>query len=510
MYNSKLKTPRRGSKLKNLKFLQPLDRIALGLMLVLSFLILLLIIGGDHTVPLVRNFSWENKHISGQDTSFILNFSRPMDRTSVEAGLQIQPLLPGKVSWAGRKMAYTLLNPAPYGTEYRLQLEGAREGLPGKTANENGRLVEPFLADFRTRDRAFAYVGVEGQEQGRLILYNLTKQQKTVLTPANLVVKEFKPYHQADRILFLAAERSRNNKGLPEQQLYVVTTGLNYQSPGEPETPSTQPGKIDLILDSKQYQNLKFDLSINGEVIVVQRLNKRKPSDFGLWVLRSNSPAEPLQNEEVAGDFVIAPDSNSLAVAQGQGVAILPLKTAEKPLDFLPKFGMVLSFDRKGTAATMVKFNTDYTQSLFLVTTQGVSKELLRTTGSIINAQFDPTGSILYCLLTELKEEKSEEYSEQPYLAAIDLKTLQITPLLQLPQQRDIQMSLSPDGLALLFDQTVPEATPKPDSLTDNEGQAIASGRLWLLPLMSSTPESTAQIQPEELPLPGFRPRWLP
>jgi hypothetical protein len=60
-------------------------------------------------------------------------------------------------------------------------------------------------------------------------------------------------------------------------------------------------------------------------------------------------------------------------------------------------------------------------------------------------------------LLTQLI--KGEEYQEEPFFASIDLKAANenkqtlVKPLVVLPNQRDIQMSLSPDGLALLFDQ---------------------------------------------------------
>ncbi len=81
------------------------------------------------------------------------------------------------------------------------------------------------------------------------------------------------------------------------------------------------------------------------------------------------------------GDFTITPDSQAVAVAQGQGAAILPLQgDASKPLDFLPQFGLVQAFSKDGSQAAMVKFNTDYTRDLFLVTNQGVQKQLLKTT----------------------------------------------------------------------------------------------------------------------------------
>jgi hypothetical protein len=271
-----------------------------------------------------------------------------------------------------------------------------------------------------------------------------------------------------------------------------------------------------LVLDSKDYQNLKFDLSADGKTIVVQRLNRRNPAEFGLWVVQPDAKPRPLGNQP-GGDFLITADSTSVAIAQGQGVAILPLTPAAKPLDFLPKFGMVLSFARDNSAAAMVKFNTDPinpTRSLFLVTNQGVQRELLRTTGSINSCEFAPNKETLYCLLTQLI--KGEQYQEEPFLAAINLKPSPdskqppVKPLVVLPNQRDIQMSLSPDALALIFDQVVTRPSEATDSLRTNDGQAIATGLLWMLPLVKATSEApTAQVQPEQL-LPGVHPRWLP
>jgi len=103
---------------------------------------------------------------------------------------------------------------------------------------------------------------------------------------------------------------------------------------------------------------------------------------------------------------------------------------------------MVLDFARMALAA-MVKFNSDYASAV-LVTNQGVQKQLLRTTGSILNCQFDPLKPNLYCLLTQLLDGKT--YQEQPYLTAIDLKTGKQTPLVVLPNQPDVEMSLAPDG----------------------------------------------------------------
>jgi hypothetical protein len=214
----------------------------------------------------------------------------------------------------------------------------------------------------------------------------------------------------------------------------------------------------------------------------------------------------------MGGDFKIAPDSQSLAVARGEGIGILPLQAEAKPLDFLPKFGQLLNFSPDGTAAALINYNTDssqkrYQRSLFYVNNRGVQKELLNTNGSIINCQFTGNNRQLYCLLTELLA--GPNYQERPYFAKIDLQSQKVTPLVALPEYRDTKVSLSPDSLALLFDQVlVNRGNQINSSLSTDSGESVVSGKLWLL----IPPPEGSQKQPDlkELPLPGIRPQWAP
>ena len=103
---------------------QPLDRVAISLIIGISLLICLVFISGLKIAPKVRDFSWQDQKIGFEDTAFILNFNRPMNHASVEKNLQIEPPLPGKVSWAGRRMAYTVLKPVAYGNQYTVKLSG--------------------------------------------------------------------------------------------------------------------------------------------------------------------------------------------------------------------------------------------------------------------------------------------------------------------------------------------------------------------------------------------------
>lgn len=524
------------------QFPQPLDRAALLLMVVLSALIGLLLLTGDHAAPRVREFSWQDKQIGAEDIAFILTFSQPMEHASVEDNLRIEPSLPGKVSWAGRRMAYTLDEPAPYGTDFSVALENAVDTVGSRVGQS---VMEPFSATFRTRDRAFAYLSLDGDHDGQLKVQNLSQQSETVLTPENLTVLDFKPYPLGDRILFSALDASTPTQGVGSPKLYTVSTGIQPDSPaalpgrGQSGTvlkpTSDPPGVITEVLDNQTYQNLKFDLSPDGQVIVVQRVNRDDPTDFGLWIIRDNEPPEKMPIEP-SGDFVITPDSQAIAVLQGEGTAILPLSEDAKdqaetePLDFLPQFGRVLSFANDGTAAAMVKFNTDYTESLFLVTSFGEERELLRTVegGSVLNAQFDARKKILYTLVTKatlapapedaVEDERTlfpgEVFVEQPYLVAIVLDTGDQVDLLQLPVQPDLRMSLSPDNLGILFDQVKAEAEPSDSDanpgLVGPDGKAIASGQLWFLPLAQDDDGIPVPTPPEALPLSGLRPNWLP
>ncbi|HEY9845182.1 MAG TPA: hypothetical protein V6D03_03205, partial [Candidatus Caenarcaniphilales bacterium] len=394
------------------KWFQPLDRVAALLMLGLSVLIGLLLWSGDHTAPRIRDFSWQGKQIGAEDTAFLLTFNRPMEQASVEANLDIDPPLAGKFSWSGRRMAYTLTEPAPYGKSFQVRLAGARDRFSQSESKQ--ALLQPFSGRFSTRDRAFVCLGVEGADAGRLILYNLTHQEKILLTPPNLVVAEFKPYPKGDRILFSATPRAGQWQGAFNPQLYTVSTGLPVNSPDLAHLRQAPAGEIQLVLDNSDAQILKFDLSPDGQTIVVQRADRRNLAQSGLWLIQKDAAPQLLDNQP-GGDFLITPDSRALVIAQGQGLAVLPLdpQAAAQPLEFLPKFGTVLNFARNGAAAAMVKFNTDYTRSLFLVTNQGPEKELLRTTGSILSGQFHPQEQTLYCLLTQVLP--GSDYKERPY-----------------------------------------------------------------------------------------------
>ena len=474
---------------------QPIDRVAFLLMVILSVIILGLVLTARvyGIPPKVREFSWYSKEVGSQDIAFILTFDRQMQHETVIENLKINPPLLGKYSWAGRRLAFTLDTPIPYGENYQMKLENATD--------TQGRKIQPFKSQFRSRDRAFAYIGTRGDERGRLVLYNLTQKQKAIITPISLEVAEFKFYSSGDRILFSAADRNNGIDTIRNLKLYRLTVPKNTQ---------TAP-PVELLLDSNDYQNNEFDLSQDEESIIIERVNRRNATEFDLWLLKPNKDPQPLKVP--GGQFLIAPDSQTLAIAQGEGVGLLPLSKDAKPLDFLPQFGQILNFSHDGRAAVFINFNRDrkdlsYFRSLYYVNNLGVSKELLKLPGSILNCQFNPQSTFLYCLLTKVTS--AEKYQEVPYLVKIDIKNSKTIPLITLPDYRDIRLSLSPDGLGILFDQVITDTNSNiKDGLVTSSGEVILDSRLWLLiPPLDLELERSPQLQ--ELAIGGIRPQWRP
>jgi hypothetical protein len=482
----------------NSKPLLPLDRIAMTLMAGLAIITLILLWSGDRTLPQVRDFNWQNRSISAEDTAFTLTFNRTVDRTTVEKQLKIQPPLPGKISWAGSKLAYTLSNPAPYGNTYQVRLQGAREAI----GNKSGKEIVPFQGQFQTPDRMFAYIGSGEADRGRIVIYNFKTQKSTTISPAGLVVTDFKVDRHSQTIVFTATDTQtlRNNQpAIASQQVYSVSTGI---VPRNNDTQAIPPAKLELILDNQDYQNIKFDLAPDGKKIVAQRISRKNPGDFALWVVTLDKSTPPAKLKQ-SGDFVITPDSTEVAAAVGQGVSIFPLAPIKgSNLDFLPRFGNVLSFTADGTAAAMVEYNSDYTKSLFVVNNQGIEQQVFKTNGSIWDAKFSPDKDLMYCLATELKTKGNNSY-EEPYLAAIDLKTEKIVMMILLPIQQGIQMSLAPDGLALMFDQI------DGGESTNQIIQGGHNGILWLLPIPPNLRELNTMVKAAQLSLSGWHPRWL-
>lgn len=473
----------------------PLDRVAIATIVLLSLLIGGIIWSGNHTFPKVREFSWQDQQIGVEDTAFILTFNRAMDWQSVTDNLKIQPPLPGKFSWSGRRLAYTLNQPVPYGQSFQVTLDQATAATRG--SSEESVKMQPFTGQFRSRDRALMYLGIDGEENGRLVLHNLTQNTHQILTPATLTVLDFKADLKRDRILFTAIDRSNANQDLFEQKLYTV-----------PLSPTEAQPSYQLLLENQDYQLLDFDITPNGEVLVVQQFSRRENEPVSLWEIKDSAPPRRLQHN-ADGQFLITPDGQTLVISQNQGVAMVPLygDAKSKPVDFWPKFDQILSFARDGSAALMAQNNPDSTRSLYLLSNQGQEQELLKVGGYLLDAEINPSTQTVYCLYTTFN--RSQTASFDLHINAIALDTGKKQRLITIPKQSSGTLSLAPDGSALLYEEVTVTDKPSQSVVRDAVGQTVSDSQVWLYPLQETNTVSSKKKKPQKL-LSGIQPLWLP
>lgn len=473
----------------------PLDRIAIAMIVVLSLLIGGIIWSGDHTFPKVREFSWQDQQIGVEDTAFILTFNRAMDWQSVTDNLQIQPPIPGKFSWSGRRLAYTLKGPIPYGQSFQITLDQATAATRG--SSEELVKMQPFTGQFRSRDRALVLLGIEGEENGRLVLHNLTQNTHQILTPDTLLVLDFKADLKRDRIVFTAIDRANANQDLFEQKLYAV-----------PLAPTTAQPSYKLLLDNQDYQLLDFDVTPTGEVLIVQQFSRQENEPVSLWELKDSAPPSRLQHS-ADGQFLISPDGQTLVISQNQGVAMVPLygDAKGKPIDFWPKFDQILHFARDGSAALMAQNNPDSTRSLYLLSNQGQEQELLKVGGYLLDTEINPSTQTVYCLYTTFN--RSQTASFDLHISAIELDTGKEQRLITIPKQSSGTLSLAPDGSALLYEKVTVTDKPSQSVVRDSVGQTVTDSQIWLYPLSDTHAVSPKKQKPQKL-LAGIQPLWLP
>ncbi len=456
---------------------QPLDRWVLGVSGVCVVVLVGLIGWGLFSPPGVQEFSWQQRKIGAWERQMSLTFNRVMDQTSVEENLRIEPRLPYRQIWVGRRLVLTLPQPASYGRTYQLRLAAAQD-------QQGRQMPGEFTGAFRTPDRQVLTIGVEGETAGRLMLVNLEVNRQILLTAPGLKVTQFYPTRDQETVYYLGTTST-----VQKQDLYQLS--LSTQT-------STR------VLDPQTYQNLRLQVSPSGEVVIVERIDPQDPTGTQLWIRHGDTGSfRRLElDTQLAGDFLITPDDQGLLMSQGQGISILSLQEQGEAETFLAQFGQALAIKGDGSEAAMVKFNPDYSRSLWIVSNTGDSQELLTTEGSFLAGEFAPAEPIFYTLVTQ---RDPEDFTESPQLLALNWETGDRQTLVRAPFPLELDFSLAPDGRSLIYSVLRPsQGVPDPRAPIGPTGQSIAEGQLWWLDL--EQPEALA----EPLQIPGVGVVWVP
>ncbi len=437
---------------------QPLDRWVAALSLVSATLIGILLFLEFYAPPFVEDFNGSVGLITARQSQLVLKFNRPMDFDSVSQNFQITPQLPGQFFSSGRRLVYSLEHPARYGQRYSVAIDDA--------VDYQGRVMQdPFQSTFSTPEPRYLGLGVQGDLASRLLLKNLVDGSTETLSIDELKVTQFRVTAKGSDFPIVYYFGSLGS--VQEQDLYQI---------------SLESRQTSLILDHADSQNLRFQTSPDGNIVVVERINPNNPIQTQLWIRRS--PRDRFERLDLGstliGDFLVTPDNSSLIVAQGQGLAILPLNDQVQE-DYLPQFGQILTLKSDGSVAAMVTYNQDFTRSLWVLSNSGHREEIYKTQGSLLAAQFDPTRPTVYTLTTQVSE---LDYTESPRLIAINVDTGEWTDLVAVDFPAELAFSVSPDGHQLLYSVMRPSnGIPAAELPLSRTGQPIVESEVWALDL---------------------------
>lgn len=488
-----------------LALLGSFDRIV-GVIAMLLALVIMLLLWRSNAVGLrVVEYSWQGAQIGATDRILSFRLNQPLTPEQGAPSLKIDPPLTGQLSGQGRHWFYTLSEFPRYGTTYQVTLESS------PTASRAPQL-NTLVTLLNTHNRALVYIGIGPEEQGRLILLDMTNPQtpqKLILTPKDLRVREFQIYPQGDRILFTAYDPNQRH---PALQLFTVTTGIRYQAKG----PSAQPGKIDRLLEGDNYDNFSLTLARNGQMLVWQRTNRDNSADAGLWAWPLGESPRPLGLR--AEHFILSETGSWLALAQDGGVSLISLVPGLGSNQFFEGYGHPLAFLRDKNDLLLSQPQAGNRHQLVLLPfsanpepPSAFAQVLAETEYPLLDCQFEPRQSeILYCLKQDFVQRRDGQLQEEPFLAVVNQRSQSIRPLLSLPNYPDVSMNVAPDGLALLFDQVATMTPTKSSELLTPSGQAISDGRVWLLALPDDLrTDLSSELLPQELAV-GFSPQWMP
>lgn len=468
--------------------------VAIGGLSLLIALVVLLGQGSDRWERLqVSAFSWENYQVGAADRGFRLGFNRWIEDENLGDYLTIDGELRGRAIAQGKDLVYLLDELPVYGQGYQVK-------LTPPTDTEDFPPMKPFLARFSSRDRALLYVGILEEERGQLILFNFTTQTKTVLTPMDLVVNQYRPSTHGDRIFFTAYPRN-SESGKLGQELYSVTTGLNYRPTAAP-IPAK---KITKIL-GKDYQNANFDVAQFQDTLVIRRTHLEDPTDSSLWVIEPDRPPRSLG---ITGErFKVAPDGKKVVVAREQKLAIVPLQAHQGSISYVDGYDRILDFSADGEQKIVLDRSQPGQSTLAWLDHNNQPQIIFSSDQPIIDCLLEPRQEqLLYCQIADSAgETMADEYS----LVLVDRNTGQKADLLSLPNYRDVHLSMAPDGLGLLFDQVMTGNAPSNTMPITRTGQGVDTGNIYLLPLVAQTNLEEPQRLGAELLGVGYNAQWLP
>ena len=418
-----------------------LDRLFWILFFIFSLLIGILLIRGDQTYPKVIASNLEQEVLPLSTNQIVLTFNRNMDRASVEEHFLIEPDMQGKFSWIGKKMAYSFTDGLEAGQSLKINLVNA--------ADEQGVIMgEVYEANYTTADQHLYFVGVLESQSDRLVQYSFNSKKSEILSPENLIIKDFKVHPHQKLVYLFGRENGANQQ---REDLYQ----LNLETEA-----------IEKIVDGKKEFIFSFDLSPDGKILLVRKgiLNEFDQSSLvdpgRLWIfdIESQSWSEFWNKEIYGSEFFFSPDSNYLVGRLISGdITILPIQEDPDKVVYLQNYAGSYNLSPDGSKLVFVDFEDPFSpNNLLLRGTDGETKELVSGKGQIQFPIFNRAGDSIYFLLSQAGDDFEETGLLQinPYhLYRYDLEENKLLQLTTDEKFFEGFFHLSSDGKKIAFER---------------------------------------------------------
>ncbi len=484
---------------KRLTIQQFFGRLA-TLLVLLAMACVVLIVVGLNAPPRVLGYQLLLPSQGSTLTQIVITFNRPMDRHSVEGGFEITPQVSGKYSWSGRSFVFTPDETLQYDQHFEVKLSANAVDEDGRHLSEDMRYV------FNTPQLQFVYVGVDGDEAGRLVLSDFDGKERDILTPEGLHIDKFAVTNDRHEIYCLG---------------YTEIVATNHRD--ELYTFNLQTKEFHQLTDDANFLNKDFFLDPTGKHLLLSRV---QVSPAGVYLTKqeawiastSDNVFHKFLNGDAVGTTMFSPDGSYILYKNLDGnyevakvdaqddKASVFVGNYDDSYGFHP-FKPLLIFNRYDTTDLFSMNNF-----MFLFSGNGsVQKIDFQQPGLSRDTVFLPNGKGFVTIFSKKDEAFDDKDSFYPlrifhvYYYDLERQTME-----QLTSDMDFSeegQAISPDSRYVLFQRYEtfgPDVVIDPAyrSVTDSLGNVQSGGEIWRMDLQTE--------QLVKLPMKGTDLEFLP
>ena len=442
------------------------DKLISTLLIVMALVILLMVFIGDRTKPRVT-MTYSDDFSAGAIWKF--DFSRLMDRKSVEESFHIKPEVKGQFTWNGRTMYYQLGDGLDAGQSYLVELGSDAHALDGKNFGEKWKkaiVTEPLQ---------MAYL-----DDGKLVIASIDGKTVDSYDLQGMVVKSMEYAHKSNQIYLLAGK----NIDRPELWRYDL-----------------KQKQLTQLTNDAHYQNINFHLSDNDKEIALSRIevsgSGENVSRIEIW----NAQVTDYKFGKFDGgnaqgtDYDFSPQGKYLLFRNNDSNFELLSLGGDGERMFVGEFAENFGFHPFQPKIAFAEYDQDdvfsLNNKLVIFSGEGGKKYLDFNGGVVREAKFTPDGKSLIVLFSSVEDDLTPpdgiSQARRFHLYKVDLANYEITKIVGNDDFSESNPIISRDSRYILYQRVaaLPEYLIDPafELIQKQVGTIVPDKDVWLYDL---------------------------